>query len=298
MTVTEDPVEAFTAYLRARGSLSANTIRAYVGHVRRLDRHLRARHIALTEATQENLRNYLCELQALPLSRHTIGRQVSAFRAFYAYARKAGISQTNPTEGIKPPRYSLNLPKAADDAQTASLESSAASPDLWGLRDLVVIDLIRSTGMRPFELVALKKADVDLAAGTIRIAGLHSQARVLPISSSLVRDLMEYMTKATEVFGGRDAALIVNRFGRGTTTRTVDRIFIKHSAAVQTDIMPRMLRHAAAVKNVRDGEPESIPKALGFTNRQSAARYVRIAQRISRDEEQRDRRPRNAGESK
>ena len=276
----ENLVGAFKDDLGAKYSASRNTIRVYGGHLRRLADHLRNLGVSLTDATQEHLQEYLDRLQTLPLSKHTIGRQISAFRAFYAFAEQRGLRRGNPTAGLEVPSYRKRLPTPADDSESEMLAASTGTKTLWNMRDRLAIEIIKSTGIRPFELVALNIEDVNLADGTIRLAGPASKKRTFALSPPLIKDLTEYLA----MIGGGAGPLIINRFRKRTTTRTVDRIFAKYAKATNTAIIPRSLRHATAFKTVEQGKPEEVEESLGFTNPKSAAYYVRSIQRVRRGE--------------
>ena len=275
----EGPINRFMKELGTRYSASRNTIRMYGGHVRRLAKHLDTLGVSLTEATQEHLEKYLNDLRDLPLSKHTIGRHIAAFRAFYAFAEQRGLRPGNPAAHLVSPIYRNPLPTPTDNSDAESLAASTSTGTLWTMRDHIVIEIVRSTGIRPFELVALNRDDVHLAAGTIRVAGSPKNARTFVLSPLLIRDLTQYLP----MLGERAGPLIVNRYHKRTTTRTVDRIFVKYAKATKTAITPRNLRHGLALKTVRQGaRPEAVKRLLGFSNPVSAAFYYRSIQRVSR----------------
>jgi integrase/recombinase XerD len=279
----EDPIiKSFMRELRTRYLAPVNTVRAYGGDIRRLAGHLDKLRVSLPNATQEHLQKYLEQIQTSPLSKRTIARQTAALATFYGFVEERNLCRKNPAEFLLPPNYRTLLPTPAKNSEAESLVASTNTETLMSIRDRIVMEIVKSTGIRPFELVCLNREDVNIKAGTIRIAVNPKLARDLDIPAPLIEDLTKYLS----MLGERTGPLIVNRFHKRTTTRTVNRIFNKYTQTTTTFISPRTLRHAIALRKVQEGESkEDIQRSLGFKNPVSAGFYYREIQRLDQGEE-------------
>jgi integrase/recombinase XerD len=139
--------------------LRPNTLRAY-----RYELALAAADprfaVALDAFSLADLEAWIARDQATP---RTIGRRTATFRRFFAWAIRHEHCNRDPLIGFHPPRASAQLPRPIRETreQQALDAAIAAAPRPYRL----ILTILRETGMRAGEVLALRRGDVLLDAG-------------------------------------------------------------------------------------------------------------------------------------
>ena len=76
----------------------------------------------------------------------------------------------SPFSAIKAPKWTRTAPKYIDQAQIRRLLDAPGHANVLTVRDTAILELLYSSGIRVSEMVELKIADMDLAAGTVQFA--------------------------------------------------------------------------------------------------------------------------------
>src|SRR3954468_11972713 len=102
------------------------------------------------------LRGFLGELQRRGLSKRSAARALSAVRSLYRYLQEHHGVPNNIARAAKVPKLDKRLPTYLDRAQAQTLfewaESRAAGDELGPTRDLGILEMFYSTGIRLSEL--------------------------------------------------------------------------------------------------------------------------------------------------
>jgi integrase/recombinase XerC len=160
-------------------------VRAYVAAARRLVEH--GAIASLEDAARieaHHLRRFLAERRAQGLANASAARELSACKAFIAFARaQAGDPDPAPPR-LRGPRIKKGLPRPVtpDEAvNLADLVEALGGEDNWtGLRDRAVLLLMYGAGLRIAEALKLKGSDAPLGA-TLMVRGKGDKERVVPI---------------------------------------------------------------------------------------------------------------------
>ncbi len=160
-----DKVSEWIDWLRINAA--STTVDAYGWELRHLAKWCAPRDVLML--SKADLARYLSERRVGGCSDATIRRSVNALKAFYLFAMgKKSPARTIPTPAAKKRQQrSLNFQQAFE--LMASMDTSTAK----GKRDLALICLGLSSGLRESELCRLKVLEVDLEHGclTTRIKG-------------------------------------------------------------------------------------------------------------------------------
>lgn len=155
MTTIADHLDAFLADLQHE--TRPNTLRAY-----RADLTLAARHLPqpLDQVTAQAAE--YCLRMGQP-SAATVTRRAVSLRRFFTWAIQQGLCSTNPVAHRVPQPASRRLPRPIRSAADLALldHGIAALPQPYRL----IFTLLRETGMRIGEVLALDRDDVTLAPG-------------------------------------------------------------------------------------------------------------------------------------
>src|SRR5437879_9733484 len=107
----------------------------------------------------------------------------------------------------------------------ADAESRAAAGGFRETRDLTMLELFYSTGMRLSELAGLNDGDVDLVSDQVKLRGKGKKERIVPVGSRANTALRVYWQRRDSMAGpGNQRAtseVFVNKRGQSITPRGI-----------------------------------------------------------------------------
>jgi len=185
----------------------------------------------------------------------TAKRKIACLKAFYRYMEIEEIIEINPFHKItlkyKEP---ITLPKTIPIATVkdilrysySRLDSAQSSYQYKSaLRNVIIIELLFSTGMRVSEVSNLKRKSLELQSNTIYISGKSSKERIMCIANDKVsRLLKEYI----EICGSENDCVFVNKLGNRYSEQSVRSMINDYAEAAGAGmhITPHMFRHTFA----------------------------------------------------
>jgi integrase/recombinase XerC len=271
-------IDNFLTHLERRG-LSPNTVKAYRKDLRQFAGSTGTVHPR--EVTIVIIRAFLADLVSHGISKRSLARKLSTIRAFFKYLADSHVVESSPAEAIRTPRFRRRLPNFLDVEQAKKIvEAPAAEKSQLSMRDVAILELIYSSGMRVSELVSLDKGEIDLYSGVVRIIGKGSKERLVPIGSYARAALEKYLR--TRKAAVRERALFVNRFGRRLTARSVRRVVAKYAAllGLSGKVSPHTLRHSFATHMLDAGcDLRTLQEMLGHSSLSTTQVYTHVTTR-------------------
>ena len=184
---------------------------------------------------------------------------------------------------IKTGKFEKYLPHYLSIEEVDHLISSiSGSKDVFHFRDISIFEVIYSSGMRVAELAALNLDDVDLSSCLIKVKGKGKKERLVPIGKKAVIALKNYFNarESKFPFEANKSVVFINRFGKRLTTRSVERIFEKHSikSGMNKPVTPHVLRHSFATHLLDNGaDLRSVQELLGHAHLSSTQVYTHVS---------------------
>jgi len=203
----------------------------------------------------DHFRKYLFHLMKADVARPTIRLHFSAFRSFYKFLVFRQGFPKSPVADVQLPKLEKKLPVVLSVAQIESLLDaphkiplSKQAPTWLPFRDVAVIELFYSTGMRLSELAALNLSDLDDLSDTIRVLGKGNKERLVPVGSHANQALQKYRHEAQLAKEGKDSPLFISKLRKRLSTRSINTILKKCLAAsdIPFNVTPHKLRHSFA----------------------------------------------------
>jgi len=218
--------------------------------------------------------------------RAAVARKLSAIRSFFRFLVKKGVVKSNPAELVPTPKIEKFLPQVLTVEETESLikaSGNAGTEDrvLNGLRDLAILEVLYSSGIRVSELTGLCMKDVDLAAGIIKVMGKGGKERRAYLGDYAIASLRAYIERARNMPGGDcgDSPLFMGKGGKPVSQRTVQRLVKRYVAksGINKTPTPHSLRHSFATHLLDAGvDLRSIQEMLGHSKLSTTQRYTRV----------------------
>ncbi len=216
---------AFVAYLTHERNDSPNTVKAYQSDVERLESYCSEHLDVWTWATidRSTIRTFLAGLQKGGYGKRSTSRLISTLRVFYKFLFMRFDVEANPVAHLALPRYARRLASAPSARQMIQLFDVAEKrieraivlfPKLEAVRNLAMLEVFYSTGMRLSELTGLDIADVDFDRELCKVRGKGRKERYAPLGGACLRALRRYLAL-------RGAPCLRDRRGAGARTETV-----------------------------------------------------------------------------
>ncbi len=292
-----DVLMLFRDYLSAQKNYSEDTITSYTNDIIQFENFIINEGFAkdLLEVRRDRLaRNYISHLDQIGMTKKSIARKISALRHFYQYLMEKDLIDINVFTQIKTPKIPKQLPHIVDDDAINMIFKSIDMSTPLGYRNLLILDLLYSCGLRASEIVGLKTKDIYLSSGQILVHGKGSKDRYVPLHDKLIEELKHYLsyTRVRLIAKGKDThidALLINYQGGPLTVRGLRVILdalIKNSGETY-QIHPHMLRHAFATTLLNHGaDLRVVQELLGHANLKSTQVYTHVSADVLRQKYQ------------
>jgi integrase/recombinase XerC len=207
------------------------------------------------------------------LAPRSIQRRLSALRGFFEYLIREGELKQNPAAEIRAPKAPKRLPKALDVDRMSRLLQKP------GVRDLAIMELFYSSGLRLAELVGLDLVDLDLKDRTVRVLGKGSKTRIVPVGAQAVVALQAWLRERTSLANLGENAVFVGRNGRRLGARAVQlRVaeFAKR-AGIDVKVHPHLFRHSFATHLLESSQDlRGVQELLGHANISTTQVYTHL----------------------
>ena len=149
------------------------------------------------------MRGFMAHLTRRGLSKRSIARTLSAVRSFYRYLHRNEMVEANPARAVGSPKLEKYLPGYLDRAQIDLLfqmaEVRAWEGRFVDVRNLAILELFYSTGMRLSELAGLSRQDLDLVSQQVKVRGKGRKERIIPVGDHAALALRNYEAKRDEM---------------------------------------------------------------------------------------------------
>ncbi len=239
---------AFLRYLQGERQLSAHTLKNYQRDLERLDEQLQELGLAgWRELDERRLRRAVAQLHGNGLSGRSLARLLSAVRSFYRFLSREGEVTQNPALAVQAPKASRRLPQTLDVDQLGTLLDQRTDDPLE-IRDLAMMELLYSSGLRVSELASLDLIDPDLRDGSLRVTGKGNKTREVPIGRKAIAALERWIRERSAIAQLDESALFVGKQGRRLGVRAIEQRLKRQGehAGVSGRVYPHRLRHSFA----------------------------------------------------
>jgi integrase/recombinase XerC len=149
------------------------------------------------------LRGFLGFLQRRGLAKRSMARALSAVRSFYRWMHRNEMVASNPARAVGTPKLEKYLPSYLDRDQVGVLFTAAQTRAMEGrftdVRNLAILELFYSTGMRLSELRGISRGDLDLLAPQVKVRGKGRKERIIPVGDQAALALRNYEAKRDEL---------------------------------------------------------------------------------------------------
>ena len=293
----EKEVRKYLDFCQYRKALNKNTIKAY-----RIDLKQYLEYVKEGVFLKAKIEEYITELHK-QYKQKTVKRKIASIKAFYRYLEEEEILEgDNPFLKIHVKFKEVeSLPRIIPRSEIEKLLNymyriiKEKKPEGKIIRDLSIVELFFATGARVYEISNLKKEDIDLNDGTIRIMGKGGKERYVQIGS---KDVLELIRRYYEQYKEQITVggfFFINQRGTRFAEQSIRNMLRKYAqlSELEIQITPHMFRHSVATYLLEEGvDIMYIQKILGHSSIKTTQIYLHIASK-KQMEILRERHPRN-----
>ena len=273
-------IEEYGRHLSGDRGLAVHTCRAYLSDLRDLARHVGR---APSDVTLSTLRSWLADLTDAGASAATVQRRVASVRGFFAWLRAEGVLDTDPAGRLRSPKRDRRLPKVLSQARVEdSLAATAArvgeGEGPLAARDLALVELLYSSGLRVSEACGLGLDALDADRGTVRVWGKGGKERTVPVGAPARRALSAWLAARHELANEKSPdRLFLGERGGALDPRVARRVVHAATTAAGADTSPHGLRHAMATHLLEGGaDLRSVQEMLGHASVATTQIYTHV----------------------
>jgi len=270
-------IAKFLHYLEFEKHLSALTVKTYAQDLTKLY-ELAQRHNLNTsnQITTKHIRMFIMELHAQDLQSKTISKFLAATRSFYRYLNKYKLCAVNPAINLRAPKGEKRLPKNLDVDRAMHLLDTERPDTFTNARDLALLELFYSSGLRLAELATLDLVNLDLAGGVVKVLGKGNKERIVPVGSKAIMALKKWF-KWRALFA-KENAVFISKKGTRLAMRSIQvRVTLAGAKFLGENLHPHMLRHSFASHMLQSSQDlRAVQELLGHASVATTQIYTHL----------------------
>src|SRR5690606_10503521 len=162
-----------------------------------------------------------------------------------------------------------------------AVEARALDGGFHPLRNLAILELLYSSGLRVSELQGLNAADLDMISERVRVRGKGRKERIVPLGGAAVRALRRYEPRREELIAGTTGAdrraFFLSQNGRRLSVRQIQNVVrqVLDGSSEAAGLSPPSPRHSFATHLVDAGaDLVAVKELLGHSSLSTTTVYT------------------------
>lgn len=284
-------IKRFQFHCKFEKNLSTKTLQAYDIDLKQFENFKNYKNLDIRDIDKNILKDYVQSLYSLNLKAKTIKRKLAVLKVFFNYLEFDEEIIINPFRklniAIKEPK---TLPKTMELKEIRKLlkylyklKDSYEYKEKYSykalMRDITVIEILFSTGIRVSELCNLSKDNINLQTGIIKINGKGSKERIIHLCDNEVKKQIKTYTDLFEIYTNKSTYFFINRLGNKLSEQSVRLMIHKYQklSGLIKYITPHMFRHSFATLLLEeDVDIRYIQHMLGHSSISTTQIYTQV----------------------
>ena len=273
--------DSYKDYLLKEKNYSAHTVIAYYNDVSEFENFIvdEFQMDDLVGVNYNQIRSWIVKMVDFGISNTSVNRKISSLRSFYKFLLKIKQIDASPLlkhKSLKTPKK-LQIPFSEKELNEV-LNHIKYAEGFEGIRDKLIIDLFYTTGIRRSELITIKKSNVDLSGGLLKVLGKRNKERILPILPIVQNQFDLYWRQRDSLKNIKDEEFFFLtlkgvKLNDSLVYRLINMYFSHVSEKVKKS--PHILRHTFATHMLNNGaDLNSVKELLGHSSLASTQIYT------------------------
>ncbi len=276
----QQDIELFLQYLAQEKRMSSHTVTNYQRDLKRLLAFCEQHDLGGWKTIKSShIRQFIAQLHREGLAGRSIQRALSATRSLYRFLIREGLADNNPAQAVQAPKVEKRLPATLDVDQMNGLLDLKQQDTVIACRDLAIMELFYSSGLRLAELAGLNLRDIDFGDQLVYVTGKGNKSRVVPVGSQAINSLQKWLTKRDQLGFFEQSALFITQQGKRLGVRSIQKriSFWGKKQGISEHVYPHRLRHAFASHMLEaSGDLRAVQELLGHADISTTQIYTHV----------------------
>ena len=273
----------FILFIKFDLRLSINTVLSYENDLQKYLSFLKnkkdIKNIKLI--TYNHIRNYIAYLSKKNQKASSINRNISSIKKFHLYLFDNELTLNNPSELLESQKSIRNLPDTLSVKEIEMILDSIKIDVDIGVRDLAILSLLYSSGIRVSELIDLEFSNIFLDEDYIKILGKGRKERLVPIGLKAKVNLMNYIEKYRKSVSpiSSKGYIFLSYRSKPMTRMAIFNLIKKYCtiAGIRKKVSPHTFRHSFATHMLEGGaDLRIVQEILGHENINTTEIYTHL----------------------
>ena len=232
----------------------------------------------------DELSSFLSHLRKTELDASSLRIALVHLKVFFRFLQKRNLIEIDPAEPILAPKTAARLPETLNAEAVTQLLTSIDPAKRLGRRDLAILELFYSSGLRLSEICNSRLEYLDLEDRFLRVTGKGNKTRLVPVGGRALEALNTYLANERPTLVSRKTSSQIFISIRGTQL-SPDRVrqIVKErakQAGIAQNIYPHLLRHSFATHLLENGaDLRVIQELLGHADISTTQIYTHVDQK-------------------
>jgi integrase/recombinase XerD len=232
----------------------------------------------------DDLTAFLTSLRNSDLDASSLRIALVHLKIFFRFLVKRNLIEVDPAEPLLAPKAATKLPETLDATTVDKLLTSIDLTKRLGLRDLAIMELFYSSGLRLSEICNSMLESLDLDDKFLRVTGKGNKTRLVPIGARALDALKRYLNNERHTLAGKKthSNIFLSVRGGPLSPDRVRQIVKERAKAANLDqnIYPHLLRHSFATHLLENGaDLRVIQELLGHSDIATTQIYTHVDQK-------------------
>lgn len=277
-------INDFLQYLQYEKNFSLHTVVSYRNDLSQFVQYLKDSKPAvdgssleliepeLSSVTSDQIRAWVMQLMEQGISARSVARKISSLRSFWKFLLIRGLTDKDPLQKVVLPKTKKPLPVFFREKEVREvIEDPFATDQFETVRNLLIIEMLYTTGVRLSELISIREIDLDIEKGELRVTGKRNKQRIIPLHSQLCEKIHRYLQLRNQKVPAvpEDQYFLVKRNGQKLYPKLVYRVVheIMSSVSSLEKVSPHVMRHSFATGMLNGGaDIHAVRELLGHSS--------------------------------
>lgn len=202
-------------------------------------------------------------------------------KIFFRFLASRNLVEADPSEPLLSPRSGSHLPETLHVNQVEKLLNSIDPARPLGRRDLAILELFYSSGLRLAEICSVRLETLDLEDGFLRVTGKGNKTRIVPVGARASEAIKSYLANERPglVKPHTSSEIFLSVRGGPIGPDRVRKIVKERArqAGIEQNMYPHLLRHSFATHLLQNGaDLRVIQELLGHADIATTQIYTHV----------------------
>jgi integrase/recombinase XerD len=274
-------IDSFIRYLATERGLSEAYQLSVKQSLDALAGWMQSREIVLPDLGTDELAAFLSVRKQDGLNAASLRVTTVHLKVFFRWLVAKGHLEMDPAEPLLAPRSEHFLPETLHATEVRKLLESIDLAIPLGRRDLAILELFYSSGLRLSELCNARLESLSFEEGFIRITGKGHKTRIVRVGKVALEAITDYLTnERPRLIGKRSTShIFLSVRGKLLSPDRVRQIVKERAkfAGIEQNIYPHLLRHSFATHLLEGGaDLRVIQELLGHADISTTQIYTHV----------------------